>query len=108
MKTSFINKQKAALEKELENLKTEIKNLKTYLDNGSSVEDVALEIEQFETAIPLEKKLNDTLKEARAAIKRIENENYGVCAKCKQAIEEGRLELVPYAKYCASCQTKVK
>lgn len=102
----FLEKQKTLLTDELERLKEEIKNLKSYPDNGSSSEDVALEIEQFETALPLEKKLEESRKEIRAALKRIENETYGLCTLCKEQIEEGRLSVMPAARFCSSCQRK--
>lgn len=34
------------------------------------------------------------------ALLRIENGSYGICAKCGEEIEEGRLEVVPYAWLC--------
>ena len=52
--------------------------------------------------------LNDidrrTLREVERALKRIENNEYGICVKCEQPISEKRLEAVPWASNCIACQ----
>ena len=40
------------------------------------------------------------LTEVRAALKRIDEGSYGVCALCGQPIAEKRLEALPWAAYC--------
>lgn len=34
------------------------------------------------------------------ALLRIENGSYGICAKCGEEIESGRLDAIPYAWLC--------
>lgn len=34
------------------------------------------------------------------ALLRIENGSYGICAKCGEEIEPGRLDAIPYAWLC--------
>jgi len=43
-----------------------------------------------------------------AALKRIQNEVYGVCANCQEEMQQKRLEAVPWAKHCISCQEKAE
>src|SRR5262252_10714025 len=43
-----------------------------------------------------------------AALKRIHNEEYGVCANCQEEMQQKRLEAVPWAKHCISCQEKAE
>ena len=43
-----------------------------------------------------------------AALKRIANDEYGVCANCQEELQQKRLEAVPWAKNCISCQEKVE
>jgi len=43
-----------------------------------------------------------------AALKRIQGENYGVCANCQEEMQQKRLEAVPWAKHCISCQEKME
>lgn len=45
----------------------------------------------------------DELKRIDAALKRIEDGEYGFCAKCGEAISDERLDAVPEAPLCAAC-----
>jgi DnaK suppressor protein len=47
------------------------------------------------------------LKSVQAALARIEDESYGVCLRCDEAIPEKRLNALPWAAYCVPCQEKV-
>ena len=38
------------------------------------------------------------------ALERIEEGNYGKCARCGEALPEKRLEAVPWARHCIRCQ----
>ena len=40
------------------------------------------------------------------ALKRIRKEEYGTCANCQEEMQQKRLEAVPWAKHCISCQEK--
>ena len=40
-----------------------------------------------------------------SALARIPNGHYGVCMKCSSRIPRERLEAIPYALLCISCQT---
>ena len=43
-----------------------------------------------------------------AALKRIQTDDYGVCANCQEEMQQKRLEAVPWAKHCLSCQEKME
>jgi DnaK suppressor protein len=43
-----------------------------------------------------------------AALKRIQEDEYGVCANCQEEMQQKRLEAVPWAKHCISCQEKLE
>jgi DnaK suppressor protein len=43
-----------------------------------------------------------------AALKRIQSDEYGVCANCQEEMQQKRLEAVPWAKHCINCQEKVE
>ena len=43
-----------------------------------------------------------------AALKRIQKEEYGVCANCQEEMQQKRLEAVPWAKHCITCQEKAE
>lgn len=41
-----------------------------------------------------------------AALRKIEHSKYGHCESCMKKIARERLEVMPYARYCVSCQTR--
>jgi len=43
-----------------------------------------------------------------AALKRIQKEEYGVCANCEEEMQQKRLEAVPWAKHCITWQEKAE
>src|SRR5205807_539504 len=43
-----------------------------------------------------------------AALKRIQADEYGVCANCQEEMQQKRLEAVPWAKHCIACQEKME
>ena len=44
------------------------------------------------------------LREVSDALRRIEHDSYGVCLECEEAISPKRLDAVPWARYCVTCQ----
>jgi DnaK suppressor protein len=42
------------------------------------------------------------------ALKRINANTYGTCMTCEEEMQQKRLEAVPWAKNCISCQEKVE
>ena len=38
------------------------------------------------------------------ALARIDQGTYGLCARCGEVIDPGRLEIMPYAVFCVQCQ----
>lgn len=46
------------------------------------------------------------LRQVEDALDRIQEGKYGVCVECGQQISQKRLEAVPWADHCISCQEK--
>jgi RNA polymerase-binding transcription factor len=44
------------------------------------------------------------LREISAALRRIDHDDYGVCLECAEPISPKRLDAVPWARYCVTCQ----
>ncbi|TDO66443.1 TraR/DksA family transcriptional regulator [Kribbella sp. VKM Ac-2571] len=44
------------------------------------------------------------LAEIDAAVERVQDGSYGVCHGCEVRIPVGRLEILPYVRYCVRCQ----
>jgi len=47
------------------------------------------------------------LRNARAALRRIEQGSFGICQECDQDIHPKRLAAVPWAPYCIRCQEAI-
>lgn len=47
----------------------------------------------------------EKLKELNFALKRIYEKTYGICEICGCRIQEKRLKVVPYAKFCIECKS---
>jgi DnaK suppressor protein len=47
------------------------------------------------------------LREIGGALHRIDNGTYGICAECEEPISSKRLDAVPWARYCVTCQEAV-
>jgi RNA polymerase-binding transcription factor DksA len=48
------------------------------------------------------------IQQIKAALKRIENGNFGVCVQCGEDIPEKRLELLPHTPLCTGCMSGSK
>jgi DnaK suppressor protein len=46
----------------------------------------------------------DVLTEIRSALDRVSDGTFGVCEECGKSIPAKRLEALPWARYCVSCQ----
>jgi len=47
------------------------------------------------------------LREISGALHRIDGGTYGVCMECEEPISSKRLDAVPWARYCVSCQERI-
>jgi DnaK suppressor protein len=66
--------------------------------------DTATETYDRELDYTLEENSEHVLAEIEAALKRIEEDTYGVCSNCGKPIPEERLEALPWATLCIGCQ----
>jgi DnaK suppressor protein len=47
------------------------------------------------------------LREVEAALERIDDAEYGECLECEEPISGKRLDAIPWARYCISCQEEL-
>lgn len=47
-----------------------------------------------------------SLEEIQGALRRIEEDRYGICARCGGEIPRERLEVLPQARFCVPCLQK--
>jgi len=101
----FIEKQKSILLAERLRVASEITELKKYPKYGDGIgEDSMQEIVDYENNISIEEELVIVLAKIDKALKAIENGTYGKCDRCKNNIESSRLEIMPYADVCVTCE----
>lgn len=70
---------------------------------GEVMENEAMEVEEYSTRLPVEHSLELKLKAINLALKKIEEENYGLCEECGQPIKKERLKAYPAARTCIDC-----
>ena len=68
-------------------------------------EDRAIDLENQDALEGIELSEIQQIQQIRAALKRIAEGTYGVCAKCSADIDPKRLNALPYATKCISCAT---
>jgi YteA family regulatory protein len=82
---------------------TEISELSMY-DNHPS--DIATETFDQERGLALKEHEMTIIKKIEDSLANIDEGSYGVCKSCGKEIPEERLEFIPYAEFCVSCQDK--
>lgn len=63
----------------------------------------AVELENGETLVALDREVNMELREIERALRRIEDGTFGECTECGEAIAEPRLDALPYTSMCIDC-----
>jgi len=48
------------------------------------------------------------LREVEAALNRLRDGTFGICQRCEDEIAPKRLQAIPWAAYCVSCQEKAE
>ena len=78
--------------------------------DGITVERIADQLEEIQAAsqralavCKLDREFNQ-LREARAALARIQEGSFGTCQECEEDIHPKRLAAVPWATFCIRCQ----
>ena len=94
--------RKAELEKILFNITTEINDINKceIKDEGDYAAASMDSGRDYQIYLQQKKELA----EIEEALKRIEAGTYGICEMCEEPIQEERLKIKPYAKYCIICR----
>jgi len=78
--------------------------------DGITVERSADQLDEIQAAsqcalavCSLDREFNQ-LRDARAALRRIQEGNFGICQECEEEIHPKRLAAVPWATFCIWCQ----
>lgn len=68
--------------------------------------DAGTEVFEQELDMGLAKQLKQSHDAVKEALGKFEDGTYGLCESCGTRIELARLEVVPEARYCLSCQSR--
>ena len=101
--------RKEQILKDLEDISGDDKNGKVkFPEYGDKSDENAQEISEFSTNLATDKVLQSTLKDIDSALKRIENNTYGICKYCKQPIGKKRMLARSVASACIACKKKLQ
>lgn len=62
----------------------------------------------MEQTVMMMEKEREKIRLLKEALQKIDNETYGICEMCGEMVDETRLEIIPYAKYCIDCMEKME
>jgi len=96
-----LRQRQAELQDRLDKVKASLR--KTHAKDW---EEQAIERENDEVVELLDENLRTELGQINIALKRVENDEYGICSICDEPIPVGRLEALPYTDRCVSCASE--
>ena len=70
-------------------------------------EEEAVDLEETDVEQAILDNEKTLLVEVQQALARIDNGTYGICSNCGQPIPEKRLEAIPLAALCVTCESKL-
>ena len=109
--------ERERLEKERRRTEEEIARLRSYLEtelerdaggDDEDASDTAADIYEREKTLALIRTLEDKLVSIEHALHTTAAGRYGICERCGQPIEPGRLEIMPHTTLCVRCQTEAE
>jgi DnaK suppressor protein len=111
MEATFLKKMKTSLfdlkQEILKNLASESEDFRTIIEDmdPKDLADIAADDIDRKTLEALGSQELRRLQLIESALARIENEKYGLCARCSKKIPRERLEAIPYALLCIECKS---
>jgi DnaK suppressor protein len=101
-------KEKLLAEKEI--LIEKLKDNDLSIDDSETPDPVDLAVRNYSKNVMLAVSENESrqLTLIDEALRRIDDDEYGTCQNCEKEITEKRLDALPWARYCLSCQELVE
>ncbi len=75
---------------------------------GNHIADDGTEAFEQAVGIALQRKVETSLEEVGRALAKLDNGTYGLCEACGARVDRARLEALPHAKYCLTCQSRTE
>ena len=101
---------KQKLEEERELLIEKLKGNDLSIDDSETPDPVDLAVRNYSKNVQLAVSENESrqLTLIDEALRRIDDDEYGVCLNCEKPINPKRLAAIPWARYCIECQELVE
>ncbi|GAA5068079.1 TraR/DksA C4-type zinc finger protein [Roseibacterium beibuensis] len=98
-------KRREQLEQRLSDLNARLQEIDEELDSHQSKdwEELATEREGDEVLERLGVSGQAEIQQIKAALKRMDEGEYGYCVKCGKEVSEQRLDLLPFTPFCREC-----
>ena len=108
MTQNELNRFQAALTASVDELErvTRRRDAITVERNADQLDEIQAASQRTVAVYNLDREFNQ-LREARAALRRIQEGSYGTCQECDEDIHSKRLAAVPWAACCIRCQEAV-
>jgi DnaK suppressor protein len=105
---SRLEDERTRLRDEIAAMEVENQNQQDDYGVGNHMADDATEVFTRERNIALRNNSQDLLAQVESALHRLDQGSYGICARCGKEIAAARLEALPYATYCITCQSEIE
>ncbi len=102
------NSLAAEIETLTANIQSEQNNLHVNSEPNPDLLDLAETCARQSIAMIWRAKLEKRLNQMAIALKRLDEGLYGICEKCGDVINPARLEAIPHAIRCATCQERLE
>src|ERR1700748_426346 len=100
-----VSKFKKILETKQDELERIVRNRDAIaIEKSADALDEVQHASERELAIRNLDRESNLLRNVRAALRRIEEESFGICLHCEEEISPKRLVAVPWAPFCIQCQ----
>ncbi|HLX58545.1 MAG TPA: TraR/DksA C4-type zinc finger protein [Ktedonobacteraceae bacterium] len=76
-------------------------------DGSVEIEEQAADLQASDLEQSIQENEQGLLVEVQQALERIAKGTYGICTNCGQPIPEKRLEALPWASLCITCESKL-
>lgn len=105
MTKTEMNKFKKILENKQDELERIVRNRDAItIEKSADALDEVQHASERELAIRNLDRESNLLRNVRLALRRIEDETFGICLHCEEEISPKRLAAVPWAAFCIQCQ----
>ena len=105
MTKTEMNKFKKILENKQDELERIVRNRDTItIEKSADALDEVQHASERELAIRNLDRESNLLRNVRLALRRIDDESFGICMHCEEEISPKRLAAVPWAPFCIQCQ----